>query len=406
MNKPLKILFLSNRGLLPINDGHTRRSFNILKGLTEKNHVYFLSLYEAENEINPNNIKILESFCEKVEFIKSPTKKLSIEMIIRLIISLLSLDPYTIWRHYSLQLIKRTNELISSGYFDIVHCDILPLVYLIRKRKDVFRSITDHDVSYIKCLRIGKETKNILLKLFLFLETIKIKRLESNIFKKIDLGIVVSEFDRELLKGLCPEGNFVVIENGVESEKFIQSDEPTEPNKLVWLGGFNPYSNREAIYYFFEKIYPMIKCKNNDVKIDIIGGRLTDKLRNIADNDSSINLCGYVDDPLPIIQKASVFIAPILSGGGTKLKILEAMSVAKAIVTTSIGCEGINGKNREHYIIADNSDEFAMSVNELLKDKLFRKRLGLNARKLVEMNYDYKAICKKLNYIYESEINK
>ena len=164
----LKILFLSNRGLLPIKDGHTRRSFNILKGLSEYNQIYFLSLYEKPVEIGQANVEVLKRYCKHVEFYPAPKKYLSIQMISRLIKSLASPEPYTIWRHYSESFKNRANELMTTGKFDIVHCDILPISYTVQDKKDVFRTITDHDVSYLKCLRMGQESKNPLLKTFLY----------------------------------------------------------------------------------------------------------------------------------------------------------------------------------------------------------------------------------------------
>ena len=136
-----KLLFLSNRGLLPIKDGHTRRSFNILKGLSKNHKIYFLSLYETPEEVSDENIGLLNSMCFQVEFMKAPPKHPSIPMIWRLLRSLFSFEAYTIWRHYSKRFCQRVNELISSGQFDLVHCDILPICYVIRNRNDVFRSV-------------------------------------------------------------------------------------------------------------------------------------------------------------------------------------------------------------------------------------------------------------------------
>jgi polysaccharide biosynthesis protein PslH len=404
MFNSLKILFLSNRGLLPIKDGHTRRSYNILKGLAEKNQVYYLSLYETPEEIDPKNVKKLEEICNKVEFLSAPSKEFSVPMVARLIRSLFSLDAYTIWRHYSHPFLERADTLISSGEFDIVHCDILPLAYIVNKKRHIYQSITDHDVSYLKCLRMGKESRNPFLKMFLYLEAWKLRRLEGKIFTKVDLGITVSELDRRILQELCPEGEFAVVENGVETNIFIPSNN-IENNKLLWLGGFDHYPNRDGIYYFLEKIYPKIKQGMPNINFDIIGGGITERLKNLTEGDSSVRLMGYVDDPLPYMQSTSVFVVPILSGGGTRLKVLEAMSVGKAIVSTTVGCEGLNGINGTHYILADDPDTFAKEVIRLFQDSLYRKNLGLNARKFVEEYYDYAMICNKLNEIYSRSIS-
>ncbi len=403
MNGSQKILFLSNRGLLPVKDGHTRRSFNILKGLAKSNHIYFLSLCESPDEILPENIKQLQNFCHQVEFIPAPPKKISVQMIALVIRSLFSIDPYTVWRHYSIPFLKRVDELISSGQFDLVHCDILPISYTVRGKKGIYRSVTDHDVSYLKCLGRGKACRNILFKAFLYLEVWKLRRLERNIFRQVDLGIVVSELDKSILNKICPEGNFIVVENGVDLDKFAPSDKLQEAEKLLWLGGFDHFPNRQGIQFFLELVYPLVKKEIPGISIDIVGGGVTKDLIKLADKDSSINLIGYVDDPLPYIHKSTVFVAPILSGGGTKLKVLEAMATGKAIVSTTVGCEGIEGIHGQHFLISDEAHGFAQAVITLLCDESLRKSLEINAWNFVCAGYDYNEISDKLNIYYKNK---
>jgi glycosyltransferase involved in cell wall biosynthesis len=395
-----KLLFLSNRGLLPIKDGHTRRSFNILKGLAGKKQVYFLSLYETQEEVSPENIQALKSICHQVEFLPAPPKTLSCGMILRLLRSIISRDAYTVWRHYSKPFMKRVDKLISSGQFDLVHCDILPISYTVRDTKNIFRSVTDHDVSYLKCISMAKNTRNVFQKLFFYLESRKLKRLERNIFSQVDLGIVVSESDKNALQALCPEGKFLVVENGVELEKFTPSSEPQIQNKLLWLGGFGHFPNKQGIRYFLAKVYPLVKDIVPKASIDIVGGGVTEDLRRLSFGDSSINFVGFVDDPLPYLHQSMVFVAPILSGGGTKLKVLEAMAAGKAIVCTSVGCEGIAGVDMKHYIVSDDVQGFADAVITLLRDEQLRTSIQENARKLAISEYDFEHICERLNSYY------
>jgi glycosyltransferase involved in cell wall biosynthesis len=400
MNDSLKILFLSNRGLLPIKDGHTRRSFNILKGLSEYNRIYFLSLYETHEEIDFENIRLLKNYCQNIEFYPSPKKNLSFQMISRLSISILSMQPYTIWRHYSASYEKRVQNLIKREKFDVVHCDILPISYAVKNARNVFCSLTNHDVSYLKCMRMAKESKNVLLKLFLYFEGIKLKRLEKNIYKNFDIGITVSEVDKRILSKLYPKGQFLVVENGIDVDMITPAYSSFAKNRIIWIGGFKEYSNKLAVYDLIKNIYPKIKHKIPSVTLDIIGGSITQRLKELAAYDSSINLLGYVDDPLPYLHKADVLVIPLKSGGGTKLKAIEAMAAGKAIVCTAVACEGINGIDGKHYIMAKNNDEFANSVIKLLKDENLKLSIGKNARSFVEEKFNYKKICKKLNDYY------
>ena len=397
----LKILFLTNRSPYPIEDGQSRRTYNILKGLACRHEVYLLSLYESAEEVMPESVGHLKRFCKQVEMLPAPRKTLSLGMVARLMRSLFSKEPYTVWRHYSRPYVKRVRLWLNTTPFDVVHCDILPLAYCIRGLHSPFRTLTDHDVSYLKVKRLAAQARNPLLKLFLHLEALKLKLLESRIFSKLDLGIAVSELDRQHLERLCPEGRFVVVENGVDVRAFIPDPGAVERNALVWVGGFHHHPNCEAVRFFLAEIFPRIKQEKGETKVYVVGGGVPDWLRNLATGDPSIVLTGYVDDPLPYIQRAAVFVAPILSGGGTKLKVLEAMAVGKAIVSTSIGIEGIEGKDQEHFIVADSPVIFSSMVVSLLNDHAFRERLGANARKRAMARYDWEAICEGISRIYQ-----
>lgn len=397
----LNILFLSNRNPLPIKDGHSRRTFNVLKRLSERHNVYFLSFDDDPQNCDSKILEQLNSFCWHVELIKGPSKQISVQMLVRLIGSLFSFKPYTIWRHYSIALTKRVKEIIERNKINIVHCDILPLVYLLNKFENIPCTLTDHDVCYLKSYRLAKQYSNPILKAFVYFESFKLKRLESRIFDKISLGITVSEHDRKILQALCLSGNFIVAENGVDIDEFKPRWDLMESNTILWIGGFGYMPNKEGVYYFLDKIYPIIKKNVSSIKLIIIGNNVTERLRQISLSDNSIKILGYVDDPLPFIHASTVFVAPILSGSGTRLKILEAMACGKAIVSTTLGCEGIEGVDGMHYILADEPEKFAKSVANILNDIEFRKTLGYNARKLAVEKYDWENIIDKIDCAYQ-----
>lgn len=397
----LRILFLTNRSPFPIIDGQTRRTYNILKGLAEKHDVYLLSLYQTSEEIDPGHVRHLESFCKSVEMVPAPLKSVSVPMLLRVFRSLFSLEPYTVWRHYSSLYSERIKSTIRAVEIDLVHCDILSLAYTVDALGGLPCTLTDHDVCYQRAFGMARQRKNLLEKIFLFLEASKLKRLETRIFKRVDMGIAVSEQDRIELARLCPEGIFNVVENGVDTALFKPGSGAVEERTLVWIGGFGYYPNKEGICYFLDKIYPKIKERVPEIKFNIVGGGVTERLRYYAAADASIKVLGFVDDPLPYIQNATVFVAPLLSGGGTKLKVLEAMSAGKAIVSTPVGAEGIEGFDKEHFLVADTPDDFSDRVVDLLKDKALREYLGKNARTLAQMKYDWDHIWVKLDKLYQ-----
>ena len=405
--KHFKILFISNRILTPVRDGHTQRSYNLLKGLSKEFDIHLLSLYENVQEISRENILTIKKYCKTVDVYPCPAKYLSREMIGKVIRSVFSKYPYTVWRHYSKGLKNRALFLQRKENFDIVHCDVLPMIYSIENLKQHAPiTLTDHDVSYLKCISISRQINNPLIKYFMVLESLKLKMLEKNLHEYADAIVTVSESDKILLRELSGKGNFIVIENGVDPETFFMKNVNDNEKRIVWLGGFSHIANVKAVHYFLDEIYPKIKEKVKNVRFDIIGENPTLNIINYANNDKSLILHGFVKDPVPIIQKATVFIAPLLSGGGTKLKVIEGMALGKAIVGTTIAFEGLEGINNYHYVLANETIIFANNVISLLNNKKIRENIGNNARKLAIEKYSWENIVEKLKYKYLEIIDK
>lgn len=401
MKDRLRILFLSSRVPYPVKDGHTRRTYNILAGLARRNDVHLLAMTDSSEQEASAARRHLEAFCAGFECLPAPSKQVSIPMAARLVRSLLSPAPYTLWRHYSKQYRQRAQELLRTGGFDVAHCDILPIAYAAAQQPNgVPVSLTDHDVCWLKAYRIAGESTSVPYRLFSALEWRKLKRYEGEVFRRVALGIAVSGTDRALLQELCPDANLAVVENGVDTAVFTPGSGPCDEHSMVWVGGFGYAPNRDAVHLFLDHIYPLIKREMRNVRVTIVGADPTDRVRRHAAADSSIRLTGYVDDPVPLLQKAAVFVAPIRSGSGTRLKTLEAMAAAKGIVTTTIGCEGIEGLDKKHYLVADGQADFAKSAVYLLKNRFLREHLGSNARRLTVERYDWNSITGKLDGLY------
>ena len=146
------------------------------------------------------------------------------------------------------------------------------MVYSIEKiNKYVPVTVTDHDVSYMKCARIARELKNPAAKCFMALESIKIKNLEKNLYKYANTIITVSEYDKKIIKDLSGKGKYIVIENGVDIKKFKKNNKDKIDQKIVWLGGFKQLNNAQAVEYFIKQIYYKIKKEVEKVKFDVIG---------------------------------------------------------------------------------------------------------------------------------------
>jgi glycosyltransferase involved in cell wall biosynthesis len=216
--------------------------------------------------------------------------------------------------------------------------------------------------------------------------------------------VAVSEADKAALQRLVPGLNVTVVPNAVDVEYYTSADirpSPLPPRSLIFTGKMDFRPNVDAVLWFCQEVLPLVRREMTDVSFYIVGQSPHRRVLRLAD-DPAVTVTGYVDDVRPYITGASVYVVPLRIGGGTRLKVLEAMAMSKPIVSTSLGCEGFEGlaPGRE-LSVADTPEEFAQQVIELLYDAPRRERLGQAAHRFVEERYDWRLIVPKLERAYE-----
>lgn len=296
----------------------------------------------------------------------------------------------------------RIQQIIREHEIHLVHCDLLHVGIYHRAFANLPRILTEHNVESLRLRRWKNVEQNPAIKLFLHLQYKRLHRIESQLCSAFDKCIVVSEADKNELLKMCAVDNFVTIPNGVDCNYFAPSSEPVIPRTLIWTGGMDSPYNRDAVDYFLDQILPVVKKEIPDIRVCFVGKSPTPGLIKKADKDKHIEIAGYVEDVRPHINRAAVFIAPMRSGSGTKIKILNALAMAKAVVTTCIGAEGIEVTNHENILISDDPETFAHHIVYLIKNPDAAKRMGQNGRRLVLEKYDWKVIEAKIYQLYES----
>jgi len=233
----------------------------------------------------------------------------------------------------------------------------------------------------------------------------KLSRYEATICRLADQVVVVSEADRAALQQLVSGLEVTVVPNGVDIEFYndqLKSGHCLDigPRSLVFTGKMDFRPNVDAVLWFCQEVLPLVRGQMSDVRFYIVGQSPHRRVLRLAE-DPAVTVTGYVDDVRPYIAGASVYVVPLRIGGGTRLKLLEAMAMGRAIVSTSLGCEGFEelGSGRE-LSVADTPDEFAQQVIELLGDAPRRERRGQAARRFVEERYDWRLIVPRLEQVY------
>lgn len=281
---------------------------------------------------------------------------------------------------------------------DILLCDFLEMSPNVLEITEVPRVLFEHNVETEIWHRHYMISKRPLRKFYLFIEYLKYFSYERMACACFDDVLVVSESDSRLLQQKYDVKHTAVVPTGVDTDYFKPNCDLMQPRAVVFVGSMDWLPNQDAVEYFVADIYPKVKSRIPGVKFYIVGRRPPEKIINLAKADKSILVTGAVDDIRPYVDMARVYVVPIRIGGGTRIKIFEAMAQKKAIISTSIGAEGLPLEDGKHIIIADDPDRFAGSVIRLMNDDRLVHKIGENAYSLVIEKYGWdRAACSFLN---------
>ncbi len=398
----MNILFLSTENPYPPDHGHYIRTYNVLKHVSRHHNVHFLGFIKSKEGFK--NVEPIREMCKTADVFIMPDDVSRARLYLSLFLNLFSPLPYIAQKYYRKSMKLKVEEILRKNKIDVVHFDMLHMSRYQTLMSDVPTVLTEHNVESLRIHRLLKNSNSMVFKAFMYLQYFKLKNFEKRACARFDACAAVSDDDMRVLKSMCPGANLVVIPNGVDTDYFAPDDTHAIPDSLVWVGGMNNMYNREAVDFFLEEIFPLIRGRIPDVKLTVVGKSPTRRLLHLADGNKNIEVAGYADDVRPYIRKAAVYVAPIKSGGGTKLKVLNALSMAKPVVTTSVGAEGIDVIDGEHLVIADDPIDFADRTVELLRNTQYAASLAEKGRRLMVEKYDWEIIGRKMNRLYEEVV--
>jgi glycosyltransferase involved in cell wall biosynthesis len=231
-------------------------------------------------------------------------------------------------------------------------------------------------------------------------------RVEHLYLQKADHVLTVSDTDRDIFAEIVSPEKITTIPTGVDIDYFsgALATAPEESNSLVFTGSMDWLPNEDGIRYFTEQVMPVIKAALPDVTLTVVGRNPYSSLRELAQRDSSIIVTGRVDDVRPHMERAAIYVVPLRVGGGTRLKIYEAMAMEKPIVSTSIGAEGLPVRDGKEILLADTPEAFAKAVINLFQNKEAADELGKRAAKLVREEFGWQKVAQRFAEICEGVI--
>jgi sugar transferase (PEP-CTERM/EpsH1 system associated) len=400
-----RLLFLTPDLPYPPHQGAALRSYNLIKNLAPRHQISLLSFADGPNV--PKRVDALAQYCAGVTTVPLPHRA-GAQRALSVLFSPL---PDMAHRLPSVEFDNQLRMLLDRERFDVVQVEALEMAQyglaVARSVPDPARRVIFDDINaeYLLQRRAFeadiKQPSRWLGALYSLIQWRKLQQYEAQVCRQVNEVVVVSQADREALQRLVPELKCAVVPNGVDTDYFQPIATSLESDlELVFTGKMDFRPNVDAVLWFAEDILPLIHEELPGTSLTVVG---RDPHRRLAAVRSlpHVTVTGYVDDVRPYVARASVFVVPLKVGGGTRLKLLQAMSMGKAVVSTSLGCEGIKVEHGRHLIVTDDPAGFASAVVELVKDPVRRRELGLAARGQACSQHDWKLITPLLEKVYE-----
>ncbi|MEM9773158.1 MAG: glycosyltransferase family 4 protein [Chloroflexota bacterium] len=401
----MRILFLSQLVPYPADAGPKVRSLHVLQYLVSAGHDVTLVAFQRPND-TPESLAYLKSLCSDVHTVMMHRSKVKDAYFFAK--SLISNEPFLIARDLVPEMEQLIKGLAMQSQFDAVHADQLWMAPYALKIKDYVLNppkfvLDQHNAVYLVPERMAGNTSNPLKKWVLGLEGKKMAKYEIDTCIDFDDVVWVTNEDRQALKAVA-NGTADMITGPtipicVDPTVKQSIDRKRNGRRVTFLGGLHWPPNAEGMVWFYESVWPKILQEAPDALLTVIGKNPPVEL---AEDDGKTNLevTGYVDDPVPFLEETAVFIVPLHSGGGMRVKIIDGWSWGLPIVSTTVGAEGVGYSDQKDIYIADTASDFAERIVDLLNNPEKAAILAQEGRTTVETRFDWHKTYKAWDAIY------
>ncbi|MCS6848705.1 MAG: glycosyltransferase [Anaerolineae bacterium] len=403
----MRLLFLTPQLPYPPQQGTALRNWGLISHLAARHEIWLISFDERPAGARGALPEPLRRACRSVVTVPVPARTPG-DRLRTLAASML---PDMAWRLWSPAFEQRLHAHLCDHHFDIVQFEGIELArYMIgaaRLPHSARFVFDEHNAEYLLQKRTFEADARTPRRwhgaAYSFVQWQRLRAFERRALRAADAVLCVSPEDAASLQRLAPSVRPTVIYNGIDIAQYAKFALPTPDSPfpaIVFTGKMDFRPNVDAVLWFARRVWPAVKQAHPRARLLVVGQKPSPRLDPLR-ADPDIVLTGQVDDVRPYIAQADVYIAPLLAGGGTRFKLLEAMAMRRAIVSTSLGCEGFPVTSGRELIVADRPEEFASAVAELLRSPSHRAALGESAYRFVSATYDWGAIVPKLEQIYE-----
>ena len=376
------------------------RNYYLLKALAHKHTVSLLVVGDRTNVGADNYMPLLEKLVCTSQIIVPPASRAK---RLQQLLSTVRGRSYILSMHSLPELQEALDAQLESDRYDAVFFEsVLIAGYHVPAGVKVI--IDQHNIEHELRWRTYQLEKAWLRKGYNWLESRLIRPVEIERCRRADAVLVTSERERLSLKSMMQSSVIEVVPNGVNVEAFQKNGSQQEvPNRIIFTGTFGYYPNVEAALFFAQKCWPIIRAQVPQATWQIVGSDPPLEVRRLA-KLPGVMVTGTVPDVIPYLDAAAVAIAPLRIGSGTRLKILEALAMQKAVVSTSVGCEGLSVVPGKHLLVANQQEAFAQAVVTFLNNPEMRAAYGSAGRALVEAEYSWERCGARLLRVLETHL--
>ena len=390
-SRRLHVLVLDEEVPYPLNSGKRIRTWNLLCRLAQKHEVSVLCYGRPGNP----SVEAAKRAGIRVHLVPPPASFANSNLYPRLLFNLFSPHPYSVDKHFSRAFESRLKLLAAEGEIDLVHCEWTPYARFQTAVSSHPFLITAHNIESQILIRRSEQSRSIFHRFFFRIQAAKMKRFERRALRSANVVTAVTSEDERLMRSWGIQ-SVNLVENGVDLRYFTKSAEVPGAPELLFLGSLDWYPNLDAINYLLEAIMPVVRSQRPGTRLRIVGRRPSRELVNRLAGMEWAELAADVSDVRRYLAESAVVVVPLRIGGGSRIKILESFAAGKALISTSIGAEGLRVEPGVHLEIADEPAEFARQIVRLLESPAVRERLGRKSRELVTEHYGWDAIARVL----------
>jgi glycosyltransferase involved in cell wall biosynthesis len=389
----MRILWIKTELLHPLDKGGRIRTYQMLRALSRRHRVTYLCLDDGSGA--GDAIERAGEYAQEVVAVPfRPPAKGSPAFFVQLLRNLFSPLPYAIVRYRSPALRGRIRELAAAA--DLIVCDFLTPSLNVPDGLPAPIVLFQHNVEATIWERHVAVPQNPLRRAYFHMQWRRMRSHEAAECRRFEHVIAVSALDADVLRSEYALSSVGFVPTGVDLEYFSpRAQKPRNDRELVFVGSMDWMPNDDGIRWFAAEVFNRVRKRVADVRLVVVGRSPAARLRELAARDPAIEVTGTVDDVRPYLERAALSVVPLRIGGGTRLKIYEAMASGVPVVSTAIGAEGLPLRGGEHLLIADSAEEQVSAICSLLEEPARAARLAANALRYVQEHCSWDAVSER-----------